>query len=162
MQTSIFIDLIILSSICFIFKKKRFHAVQYLYVYLIIVFLYCSFISVISDNLELWKVKEQIIPYIVFRVSEVILFPLVALWFIELFHLKSNKMYKITLISLFLLIPVLLQQWLVYMKVFEYRHWEVYKTILVWIIFYSTSVVTNYLVGKHLVKEGVINDSAPT
>jgi hypothetical protein len=160
MEMSFFLDFLIFTIILFLFKKKRFHVVQYLFVFLIMVFLYSSFISIIVDNLELWKLQEKPLQYTIFRLAEIILFPVIALWFLELFYLKANKIYKCLMYTVFLFIPVLLEKWLFHIKVLEFKKWEIYQTILAWFIFYFVSLLIHYLIGKRLIKEGVINDTS--
>jgi hypothetical protein len=155
---ALFIDFIIFTMTLFHFKNKKAHIVQYLFVFLLMVFLYTSFISIIVDNLELWKIKEKPLPYAIFRLAEIILFPTLSLWFVEFFHYKKNSIYKGLIYLLFLLLPVLLERWLIFIKIMEYKDWNIFKTVLVWLFFYAITLLIHRGTRKLLVKEGMLDD----
>lgn len=160
MQLSLYADALIIIVISLLLKKKRLHAAEYIYVFYILTFLYASFISIIVDNLELWKVNEKPIPFALFRLSELLLFPLLGVWYVELFHSKSIKLYKVFITVTCLIFPVLLEQWLIYIDIIEYKHWYPYFTILTWVGFLTVSLLVQHTVRKQLIKEGVVHNAS--
>jgi hypothetical protein len=157
---SIFLDMILFICILFLVKKKKFHYYQYLFVFLSMVFLYSSFISTIHDNLELWKVKEKASTFAVFRITEIILFPLLPLWFIEMFYFRREFFYRTFVAVIFLIIPVVLEKWLIYLNIISYKDWQSLFTIVTWIVFYIVTLLIHIMVGKQLKKEGIRDDTS--
>ncbi|WP_442596563.1 hypothetical protein [Neobacillus sp. D3-1R] len=162
MKISLFIDFIIFISILFLLKKKHFHIVQYLFVFLTLVFIYSSFISIIVDNLELWKVKEKVTAYVPFRMAEIILFPMLTLWFIELFYFSKNKLYQCFIFLSFIFLPIFFEKWLIYLKIIDFIKWDVFQTMIVWFFFYLIALLIHLIIGKLLAKEGYFDDSSAT
>lgn len=160
MGISLFLDFVIFVAISFILKKKNLHVVEYLFIFIITVFLYTSYYSIIVDNLELWKANEEPIPFATYRVAELILFPLLTLWFIDLYYFKRNILYKIFVYILFLISPFLIEKWLIHINVIKYKKWHGYETIIVWFFINLITILIHYVVRKLLIKEGIVHDSS--
>jgi hypothetical protein len=159
---SFLLDFIIFLTTLFLLKKKHFHAVQYLFVFLIAVFLYSSFISSIVDNLELWKIKAKPVPFVAFRLSEIILFPILTVWFIELVFVFKNRLYRTCVLIFFIASSVIIERWLLYLDIIEFNKWYMYQTIITWFFLYLISFFIHKGIGKLLVKEGTKGDSSLT
>lgn len=160
MGISIFLDFVIFLAISFFVKKKKLHEVEYIFVFVSMVFIHTSYFSIIVDNLGLLKAAEKPIPYTTYRVAEIILFPLLTLWFLDLYYLNRRPIYKVLISLLFLISPWLIERWLINIKIIEYKNWEGYQTIVAWCFFYISSLLIQYVVRRLLIKEGIIDDSS--
>lgn len=160
MAISLFVDFLVLVTISFFLLDKRSHPVLYLYVLLSMVFFYVSYVSIVADNLKLWEVDERLASLVIYKLAEFILFPMVAVWFMELLFLRKSKTYRCILTVLFLALPAGLERWMIHLDIITYKQWDSLRTILVWSLFYTLILLIRWVVVRQLIKEGVIEDAA--
>lgn len=160
MGISFFLDFVLFSAISFLVKKKSLHVIEYIFVLVFMVFLCTSYFSVIVDNLDLWKINQKPVPFLTYRVAEIILLPLISLWFLDLFYLKrDNYLFRTLVFLFFLTIPLLIEKWLIYINVLSYKKWEGYQTIIIWFFFYLITLLLQFAIRRLLVKEGIVKDA---
>jgi hypothetical protein len=145
---------LILINTIFTYKKKT-PILTLIFVFLVIEFFFTSFISVIVDNAELWKVSNNPKDFIIFRVVEVIVIPIVMLFFLEILHSKISVKFKMIYAVIWVLMLFCVESLLVSLDIFNYTKWQIGWSITVWFIFLLLVILTQSLFNKILRNEGV-------
>jgi hypothetical protein len=146
---------LILINTIFSYKKKT-PILTFIFVCLVIEFFFTSFISVIVDNAELWKVSQNPKDFIIFRVAEVIVFPIVLLVYLEVLHSKISVIFKSIYALIWVLMLFCVESLLVSLDIFNYAKWKIEWSIVVWFIFLLLVIVTQSVFNQILRSEGVI------
>jgi hypothetical protein len=146
---------LILINTIFTYKKKT-PILTLIFVGLVIEFLFTSFISVIVDNAELWKVSKSPKDFIIFRLVEVIVIPIVMLFYLEIFSSKISVKFKMIYAVIWVLVLFCVERLLISLDIFEYTGWKMEWSIAVWFLFLFLIIVTQQLFNKILRSEGVI------
>lgn len=81
---SLFLSMTLILIISFVLFNKKNNLLVLIFVLMCVEYLFTSFISVIVDNENLWKVSEDPWQFLMFRVAEVIIFPLLFLLYLEI------------------------------------------------------------------------------
>jgi hypothetical protein len=148
------LSLILINSI-FTYKKKT-PTLTLFFVWLFIEFFFTSFISVIVDNAELWKVSTNTKDFIIFRVVEVIAIPIIMLFYLEILHAKISVKLKLMFAVIWILLLFCVESLLVSLDIFKYTKWQIGWSIAVWFLFLLIVILTHSLFNKILRREGVI------
>lgn len=148
------LSLILINSI-FTYKKKT-PILTLIFVWLVIEFFFTSFISVIVDNAEFWKVSKNTKDFIIFRVAEVIVIPIVMLFYLEVLHAKISVKFKMMFTVIWVLMLFCVESLLVSLDIFNYTKWQIGWSFAVWFIFLLLVILTQTLFNKVLRSEGVI------
>jgi hypothetical protein len=146
--------LILLNTI-FSYKKKT-PILTLIFVCLVIEFFFTSFISVIVDNAELWKVSQNTKDFIIFRVAEVIVIPIVLLFYLEVLHAKISVKFKLIYAVIWVSLLFCVESLLVSLNIFSYTKWKMGWSIAVWFMFLFLVIVTKSLFNQILRNEGGI------
>jgi hypothetical protein len=146
---------LILINTIFTYKKKT-PILTLIFVCLVVEFFFTSFISVIVDNAELWKVSKNTKDFIIFRVAEVIIIPIVMLFYLEVLHSKISVKFKMIYAVIWVLMLFCAESLLVSLDIFTYTKWQIEWSIAVWSMFLLLVILTQSLFNKILRSEGVI------
>jgi hypothetical protein len=146
---------LILINTIFTYKKKT-PTLTLIFVCLVIEFFFTSFISVIVDNAEFWKVSKEPKDFIIFRVAEVIVIPIVMLFYLEVLHSKILVKFKMIYAVIWVLILFGVERLLISLNIFDYTGWHMEWSIAIWFIFLLLTIFTQLLFNKILRSEGVI------
>ena len=155
MDLSFFLIMVFLIVLTYVETRNMLHIYESLFVYMIMVFLYTSFVSVFVDDLKVWKIPEKAVPYISFRLAEIFLFPMLSLWFLEMWHIFKGIIPRLLVIVVFLFIPVLIVNYMNILHLITIKKWSIYQTILSWAFFYPVSYFAQKVFHSLLHKEGV-------
>jgi hypothetical protein len=146
---------LILINTIFTYKKKT-PILTLIFVCLVVEFFFTSYISVIVDNAELWKVSKNTKDFIIFRVAEVIIIPIVMLFYLEVLHSKISVKFKMIYAVIWVLMLFCAESLLVSLDIFTYTKWQIEWSIAVWSMFLLLVILTQSLFNKILRSEGVI------
>jgi hypothetical protein len=146
---------LILINTIFTYKKKT-PILTYIFVWLVIEFFFTSFISVIVDNVEFWKVSKNAKDFIIFRVAEVIVIPLVLLFYLEVLQVKISVKLKLIYAVIWVLMLLGVESLLVNLDIIKYANWQIGWSIAVWVLFLLLVILAQLLFNKILRREGVI------
>ena len=154
---SLFISMTLISIISFVLISKKNNLLLLIFVFMCIEFLFTSFISVIVDNESLWKVSEDPWQFLMFRVAEVIIFPLMLLWYLEIEGMleTSTKRLVLKVIATFILMGI--ERILVILDIMKYSKWQLWASFLTWILFLSITIILGKIFRSLLQKEGITN-----
>ena len=152
---SLFFSFTLIGIISFFTIKKANHTLTLIFLLMVIEFFFTSFISVIVDNAKLWSVTKSTRYFIMFRVTEVVVFPLLLLWYIESVKRGSTFSKKLIITVLWVGVLVGVETILSHVHIFTYEKWKVWGSIIVWFTFLSFLQILQGLFSRILFKEGI-------
>jgi hypothetical protein len=152
---SLFFSVTLIGIISFFTIKKATHTLTLIFLLMVIEFFFTSFISVIVDNAKLWTVTQTTRYLIMFRVTEVVVFPLLLLWYIELVKRGPSISKKLMISVLWVSVLVGVETILSHVHIFTYENWKVWGSIIVWFTFLSFLQILQSLFSRILFKEGI-------
>ncbi|MDR6125315.1 hypothetical protein QFZ87_004912 [Bacillus sp. SLBN-46] len=154
---SLFFSFTLIGIISFFTIKKATHTITLIFLLMVIEFFFTSFISVIVDNAKLWTVTQSTRYLIMFRVIEVVVFPLLLLWYIESVKRVGTFSKKLIITVLWVGVLVGVETILSHFHIFTYEKWKVWGSIIVWFTFLSFLHFLQGLFSRILFKEGIRN-----
>ncbi|MEH7438753.1 hypothetical protein V7182_14880 [Neobacillus drentensis] len=152
---SLFFSFTLIGIISFFTIKKANHTLTLIFLLMLIEFFFTSFISVIVDNAKLWTVTQSTRYLIMFRVTEVVVFPLLLLWYIEMVKRGSSISKKLMITVLWVGVLVGVETILSHVHIFTYEKWKVWGSIIVWSTFLLFLYFLQDFFNKILFKEGI-------
>jgi hypothetical protein len=152
---SLFFSFTLIGIISFFTIKKATHTLTLIFLLMVIEFFFTSFISVIVDNAKLWTVTQSTRYLIMFRVIEVVVFPILLLWYIESVKRVGTFSKKLIITVLWVGVLVGVETILIHVHIFTYEKWKVWSSIIVWFTFLSFLHFLQSLFSRILFKEGI-------
>jgi hypothetical protein len=152
---SLFFTVLLIGIISFFIIEKKTHPLTFIFLFMVIEFFFTSYISVIVDNASLWTISKSTRFLIMFRVAEVVLFPLMLIWFIEALQRLSAFSKKIILGAVWVFLLVGIESILIHIKIFTYKKWEPWGSIIFWSFFLLFISFLQTVFNRALYKEGV-------
>jgi hypothetical protein len=152
---SVFLSLTLILVTSTIIIRKKINLLTLIFVFFTNEYLFTSFISTIVDDAKLWTISKQTRHFIMFRVAEVVVFPLLLIWYLE--FLIRIRIYGIKLFFsvLWILLLVLIEGILIKLDIIKYEKWETWCSILVWSFFLFISSLLQIFFSSILFKEGI-------
>src|SRR5690606_37472179 len=101
--------------IAFFLQSKRLHILENIFLYMLLVFFLTGYMGILYVNVGAWKVSSSIDLFIIFRLYEFIMSPLLYLAFFNLFEKMGTKMKKLIVfiasVAIIASVQFLLVQW---------------------------------------------------
>jgi hypothetical protein len=155
-KLALFISVVLILIIYFFSYKKHTHILSLIFTLFIIEYVLTSVIAIIVDNTQLWKVSKNHKDFFLFRLTEVVVFPLLLLIFLD----YVKKMKTVVLKLLFLITCTLLlfcvEQLLILLNLFQYGKWQPAWSIGTWFLLVVLGLYSQTTFNKVLKKEGVM------
>ncbi|RFB15228.1 hypothetical protein DZB84_12505 [Bacillus sp. HNG] len=150
--------LTMLLVIAFFSTKKHLNILEQVFVFFLLVFIYTSFVSIISVNLELWEVSKRLQDLIAFRLNAVINVPLAILWLIDLWQATKRNFYRggSLLVCLFILLYIG-DYILRFYGVYRFHAWNLVMLGMVWILILFITILAQQGFRTVLRKEGIVS-----
>jgi hypothetical protein len=155
MELSIFISLTIFLVLSFIVKKLKLTLFENLFLYIMLEFLMTSYCAILYINVDVWTVANKTGLFIIFRLYEAIVYPVVWLWYFNLKPQSGSKRSKWMLAVLFVGIVCVVEKVLVLLDVITYKNWQVWQSVLVQILILLASSFLLTWFQTILKKEGI-------
>lgn len=152
---SIFISFAIIIILLFILIPKKNNKLLLLFVLLGLEYLFTSFISVIADNEKLWRISKDPSHFVMFRAAEVVVIPILLLWYLEFNRRLHSFPAKITLFAVWILSLTGIEKLLVHLKIMDQVNWTLWASLGSWIFFLTLTRSLGKLFSIILHKEGV-------
>jgi hypothetical protein len=137
----IFLNITLFFLISFFIKRKQLHPFENIFLLLILEFIFTGYIGVIHINLKVWEISEREDLYILFRINEVILTPLLYLWCLNIIGSKRKILEKVKVSLVYISLIYSLEFLLVKWKVIIYKEWSIWQSLLV----ISTLMLVSYI-----------------
>lgn len=152
MELSLFISLTIFLLLSFIVKKQKLTLFENIFIYIIIEFLMTSYCAIFYINVDVWTVANKTGLFIIFRLYEAIVYPVIWLWY---FNIMPKRGAKWLLAIGFVGIECMVEKALVLLGVITYKDWQVWQSVLVQLfVLLLTSVLLTWF-QSILKKEGI-------
>lgn len=152
---SFFISFAIILLLFFILIRKKTNKLTLLFILLGMEYLFTSFISVIADNEKLWRISKDPSHFVMFRVAEVVVIPLLLLWYLEFDRRVHTLPAKVTLFVIWILSLTGIEKLLVLLKVMDQVNWPLWASLGSWIFFLALTRSLGKIFSIILQKEGV-------
>lgn len=152
---SLFISMTLILIISFVLISKKNNPLVFIFVLMCIEYLFTSFISVIVDNENLWKVSKEPWHFLMFRISEVIIIPLMLLLYLEIDRRLSTAAKRLLLIIAATFIMVGLERLLPILDIMKYVNWKLWASFLTWFLFLAITRLLRRMFSRILLKEGI-------
>lgn len=136
--------------------KKNLHPFENIFLLLILEFIITSYVSILHINLQVWEISEKGTLYLIFRLNEIIITPLLYIFYLNIIgNRKKSRLERIKVSTIFISIIYFLEFLLVKWKIIIYKDWSIWQSLLV--IFFVMLLSNFYLLSfrKLLSKEGV-------
>lgn len=133
MKLSFFIDVWMIGLISFCLLKRKRNKLENLFILLMAEFLSTCYFAVLYINLDVWTIAKSVELFIIFRLYEVLLIPLLFLFYFNLLAIVEKQLAKMGLTVLFIGILLGVECWLVTWNVIIYTNWQVWKSMLVFL-----------------------------
>lgn len=152
---SLFVSMTLILIIFFVLINKKNNSLVLIFVFMCIEFLVTSFISVIADNENLWKVSAEPWHFLMFRISEVIIIPLMLLLYLEIERrlTTSAKRFSLLIAATFILVGI--ERTLPILDLMEYVNWKLWASFLTWVLFLFITSMLRRMYSRILLKEGI-------
>jgi hypothetical protein len=154
MSLVIFICMTILLIMSFYFLPKTMNILQNTHVLMLAIFLFTCYCSVIYVNLEFWKLSNHVPNYILFRIYQLIVIPILVVWFCNGNNKKTKKYFLIRTVC-FTLAMFLLERLLIGWNVITYVKWNGFISFLAFLLLLLVIFILNHWFTVVLRKEGI-------
>ncbi|MFC5465618.1 hypothetical protein [Lederbergia graminis] len=155
MELVIFINLTLLVMIAFFLQSKRLHILENIFLYMMLVFFLTGYMGILYVNVGSWKVSSSIDLFIIFRLYEFIMSPLLYLAFFNLFEKMDTKMKKFIVFIAFVAIISSAQFLLVKWEVITFMDWHIILSSITIVMMILVMYVALLLFRKVLRREGI-------
>ena len=140
----------------FVLKKNKLHIFENIFLLLVLEFLVSTYYAILYVNIDVWKISFKTDLFIIFRVEEVILLPLLLTWYFNIVGQLHAKMYKMALLFFTIGLAYSLEYLLVRFKVITYKDWSSWHSVVIlfFILIFTTYMHKGY--RRILRREGII------
>lgn len=152
----LFISVTLCLCIFFFTLRKRNHPLTLIFILMINEFVFTTFISIVVDNEERWKVTEEVKHFIMFRIVEVVLIPLILLLYTE-WLLRSNSTWRKALITFLWIVLLLFVEFAAIQgNIYQHKRWEYWMSFILWFTLLFLTAFSQVVFQKLLRREGII------
>jgi hypothetical protein len=152
----VFLNLLFFLLIGFFLNKKRIPPFESIFLLLVVEFIFTCYVGVLQLNLEEWIISEKVSLYIIFRLNEVIVTPVLYIWCFNLLgNRKRNKRESIGISAVFISLIYSMEFLLLKWEVIVYKNWHVWQSVVTIAIIMVLSYLLLLPFRKLLSKEGV-------
>ncbi|OZM58158.1 hypothetical protein CIB95_00850 [Lottiidibacillus patelloidae] len=143
-------------TLLFATLPKKLHLLEHWLIWMVFVFFYTSFLSVIVDNAKLWVLADQEAYHWHFKLTQIVLLPVMVMFYLQLMLTFQKITRQIIVTITFIIAFLLVEQLLQYTNIIEFRDWSIAQSIIAWVIILTVIVIVQKWFRKLLVKEGVM------
>lgn len=142
----------------YVITEKTLHPLEHVFIWLLFVPVFITFVDLATPkNSEMFTIKHGWTFRLGLRLNEVIIVPIITLFFLEQIHKTDTLIKKMTNFILFLLI-LLLNEWLLKkLDVINPKEWNDWWSLPNWMLWLTFSLIMQRVFRKLLIKEGVIH-----
>jgi hypothetical protein len=144
MKLSIFIDSVILLLLFFFLKRKKLTLLENLFLLMVLEFIVTSYCAILYINLDLWSIAKRTELFILFRIYEVVVYPVIWIGYFNLFHWRDSRSYKWLLTFGAIGFQLGIEQWLRKWGAIIYRDWSLWQSLFMQIIVLCIAAISLY------------------
>lgn len=153
MKLTFCLDVVMVVLISFCLLKKNYNRLENLFVLMTVEFVLLCYYAVLYINLDIWTISKETEKFIIFRIYEVLLNPLLFLLYFNLLPLIKKLLAKCGFTVLFIGVLFGVECWMVAWNVIVYKHWHAWQTLtasLIFVILFSMLLKAYQLFGEKL------------
>ena len=130
MKLAFFIDVWMIGLISFYLMKKKRNQLENIFIIMMVEFVFSCYYAILYINLDVWTIGKSAELFIIFRLYEVLVTPLLFLFYFNLLPIVKKNLTKMGLTVLFMGILLGVECWLVAWNVIIYTNWQAWKSLL--------------------------------
>ncbi|TVY03952.1 hypothetical protein FPZ49_30985 [Paenibacillus cremeus] len=127
-----------------------------MFTWLVIEYSLTSYVSVIADNAQRLVVAKNTPQFIIFRLTEIVVLPLLLLFFLEAINSARTNFKKLLLAAFWTGLLTGVEALLVFTQVLTYQHWNIGRSMLAWAFFVGLAYTAQLIYSRILLKEGLL------
>lgn len=156
MKFLVCIDISLIIAITFFAMPKKLHPLEHVYLWMMLVFTFTSMMSVMVDNVSIWKLSEKTSFHSTFKLVQMIGVPMLIQLFIDKMYFHGFTIKGVgSFVSCTVLL--LLYEWtLIWSGIIEHTTWNYFYSLILWVVLILLTLLLHYPFRKQLNKEGVI------
>ncbi|GAA0479823.1 hypothetical protein GCM10008986_00330 [Salinibacillus aidingensis] len=149
------INFSLLLFIASISTKKTLNVLENSFMYLVLVFFVTGYTAVYYINLKLWSVADDPQLFLILRLYELIMIPLLCLWYFNLVEVCKTWLSRIVLTILMTGILGIVQLIMTYWEVIQYKNWQFWQSIVTFVVLLIVVRLLHVWFQSKLQKEGI-------
>ncbi len=130
MKFLIVLDLYIIFLIAFFTVRKKSHIFVNIFTYFVLEFLITSYFSIINLNIGAVEISGDIRTLLLFRAYELIIEPLICIWYLDFISNEKSIIYKCGLTIFVFVIFFVKEFQFVQWGILTFISWEYWKTLV--------------------------------
>ena len=150
---SFFVSSTIITAIIFIVIQKRLHVLESIFIWQISSIILTTVCSIICTNLQYIALSDKLLHALIVRLMEIIYFPGIILLFINYIYVVHHMTYRLLLVILSLFFLVGMQYLLYQGKFLNFINWNIYKSVLLWLLILFIISIPHRIFKQKLIKE---------
>jgi len=153
MKLTFFIDVVMFVLLSFCLLKKHHNRLENLFVLMMVEFVLSCYYAVLYINLDIWTISKGTEKYIIFRMFEVLLNPLLFLLYFNLLPSMRKFFAKFGFTVFFIGILLAIESWMVAWNVIIYKNWRAWQSLIafLFLVFLFRVLLKGFqLIGRKL------------
>ncbi len=155
MQLLLFLNLTIIVLIAFFSTHKNLNILENIFLFLFIELIFNSYIAVLYINFSNWEIGASKDSTIIFRLWELVLVPLLYVWYFNFVATFKRKFVKLYITLFFIGSIYMLELLLARLKVITYKNWQPELSILCISLILLLTYFLKHLFHNRLRNEGI-------
>jgi hypothetical protein len=115
-----------------------------IFLLMILEFFVTSYCAIIYINLDDWSIAKGTELFIIFRIYEVVMYPVIWIGYFNLLYWKSSRTYQWLLTLGTIGIQIGIEQWLRKWGVITYRDWSLVQSMLIQMLVLFLAAISLY------------------
>mgnify|MGYP005756024961 CR=1 FL=1 len=149
------LNLSIIIAILFFSIKKKMNTLEHTFILLIVIFIFTSITSSITDNVKIWSLSDETKLHGTFKVIQLIGIPLLFMYFINRLVVVQDWKKRITKFISFIFILMLYEWTWLKAGIIKHTNWHFGLSFVLWTVLFLLVLLLLQLFKKILKKEGV-------
>jgi hypothetical protein len=160
MAFSVFFSITLLLFISFVVTKRNLHLFEILFMWMIIIFIHHTFLTVTAVNLKLITFTASRTNFWTLVFNRITLIPLLIIWFVDI-SLSVTLLRKLLLLPVSLCILVGIEYLGDLFNIYHHVHWKVWWSVVEWTII-LLFVYINWIWFRKILRRELNVDRAPS
>ncbi|QHS22412.1 hypothetical protein GWK91_05345 [Virgibacillus sp. MSP4-1] len=149
------VNVSLLLLIASISTKKTLNILENSFLYLVLVFFVTGYTAVYYINLKLWSVADDPQLFLILRLYEVVMIPVLCLWYFNLLEVCKSWGSKGVLTTFMTGILGMVQLVMTNWGVIQYKNWQFWQSIVTFLVLLLVVRMLHVWFQSKLLKEGI-------
>ena len=149
------LNLTIIFAILFFSSNKKLNNLEHAFIWLMVIFIFTSITSSITDNVKIWTLSDQTKLHGTFKVIQLIGIPLLFMYFINRLLVVHDWKRRITKFIGFIFLLMFYEWTWLKAGIIKHTNWHFGLSFVLWTLLVFFVLLLLHLFKKILKKEGV-------